>query len=95
MQIGNAIKRLREAKSISQHDLAIMAKITQTQLSLIEVGKSKGSIKTITKLCNCLETPVAIVLWMATEIEDIQESKRASFEMLKPSVDALISTLHE
>jgi transcriptional regulator with XRE-family HTH domain len=95
MQIGNAIKRLRDIKNISQKDLAVKAKMTQTQLSLIEVGKSNGSIKTITKLCNCLDTPVSIVLWMATEESDIQENKRESFKMIKPSIDALILALHE
>jgi transcriptional regulator with XRE-family HTH domain len=95
MQVGEALKRLREVKNIPQKDLAEKANISQTQLSLIEAGKSLGSIKTLTKLCDCLETPLAIMLWMALETKDIQENKQGAFNMMKPSVDALLATLHE
>ena len=92
-KVGTAIREVRRLKNIPQKDLAIKADISQTQLSLIESNKSNGSMKTIETLCRVLDTPIAVIMWMALSVDDVQDTKKAHFEVAKPIIDKLLIDL--
>lgn len=54
--IGLALRREREARQLTQRDLAAAAELHPMALSKIECGKRHGDIGvvTLTKLCNAL-----------------------------------------
>jgi TRAP-type C4-dicarboxylate transport system substrate-binding protein len=56
--VGTKIRELRLALEFKSKDLALAAGISQSQLSKIEAGKAKISIKTLTQLCNILNRPL-------------------------------------
>lgn len=56
--IGANIKQIRLIKKISQRKLAELARISNTYLSDIEVGRTNPSLKTLLKLAAALELDV-------------------------------------
>jgi transcriptional regulator with XRE-family HTH domain len=55
---GSKIKELRKQKGISQKQLAIMAKISNSYLSDIEVGRTNPSLKTLFKIAKVIEVDI-------------------------------------
>ncbi len=55
VQIGVRIKELREAKKLSQQDLADAAEMERSFITHIEKGKRNISIDTLYKVLNALE----------------------------------------
>lgn len=51
---GQALRRMRKAKGLSQEALALEAGIERNFVSLIELGRNQPSITTIFKLANAL-----------------------------------------
>lgn len=62
MEVGERIKDIRTKKGINQLTLASMAKISNTYLSDIEVGRTLPSLKTLKKLATALEVDASIFL---------------------------------
>lgn len=56
--VGTKIRELRLALELKSKDLAAASGISQSQLSKIEAGKAKISIKTLTQLCGILNRPL-------------------------------------
>ena len=62
-KLGVTLKRLREAKGISQLQLAKQAKVAQGYISEIEAGEKKNlGIETLRKLAKALGVPVTELL---------------------------------
>lgn len=62
-KIGIRIKAAREAKKLTQEELAELTGLTNNYISNIERNRSKPSIETLIKICNSLEiTPDYILL---------------------------------
>jgi transcriptional regulator with XRE-family HTH domain len=62
-RIGLVLKRLREAKGLSQLELAKRAKVAQAYLSELEAGQKKNpGIETLRKLAKALGVPVTELL---------------------------------
>ena len=49
------LRELRQSKRLSQEKLAFEAGLDRNYISLVELGKSSPSLKTIFKLCTTLE----------------------------------------
>lgn len=62
MDIGNAVKMLRQRKNISQKELSSMCGISANALCSIESGNTFPSKSTITKICNALDIPASYLL---------------------------------
>jgi transcriptional regulator with XRE-family HTH domain len=62
VQIGRRLAAHRTARGLSQEDLAGMAKLTVSQISRIENGKSDPKAGTLIRLATGLEIPVAELL---------------------------------
>jgi transcriptional regulator with XRE-family HTH domain len=94
MNIGKAIKELRQEKQLNQREMASQCGLTQTSLSQIESGLKRPNPLTIKKLCDFFEVPEAVLYLIATDISDIPEHKRPIFEKMFPNLKkALIDML--
>jgi transcriptional regulator with XRE-family HTH domain len=58
INIGNRIKILREAKNMSQQDLADLCNFDKGDMSKIESGKANPTIKTLLKISLALEVKI-------------------------------------
>jgi transcriptional regulator with XRE-family HTH domain len=62
-KLGAVLKQIREAKGLSQLDLAERAKVSQGYLSDLEAGEKKNpGIETLRKIAKALGVPVAELL---------------------------------
>lgn len=93
MKIGDSIKALRKQKGFGQRQLAEMCNITVTYLSLIETGKKEPTLALLRSIANALKTPLPILLFSTLSNDDIPESKRDFFDMVKPTIDSLLQQL--
>lgn len=59
-QIGNAVRRLRKIKNLSQTELAQKAGLTQATVSRIEKGNQKAEIHTLLLIFAALDADLAI-----------------------------------
>jgi transcriptional regulator with XRE-family HTH domain len=60
--VGQKIRKLREAISLTQEDLAHEASISTSTLSRIERGHYQPRLDTLTKLAQALKVPMAELL---------------------------------
>jgi len=58
IKLGIRIKQIREAKGISQKDLAYEADLDRSYIASIEVGKRNVSIVNIEKIATALNIPL-------------------------------------
>jgi len=93
MNIGKAIRELRLRQNLNQMDFASRVGITQSYLSLIEGGHKKPSMEVLEHIADDLKAPLPILFWFAVEGSDIDETKSKAYELLKPSIDALIGSI--
>lgn len=66
-KIGTRIRILREAKNITQQDLADLCNFDKADMSKIESGKANPTIKTLLKITQALEVQFSVLF----QIEDI------------------------
>ena len=62
-RLNSVIQRLREAKEMSQRDLARAARVTQGYIAQLEVGEKKNpSLDVLRRLARALSVPVTELL---------------------------------
>jgi len=86
MKIGFAIQSIRKKQFISQFELAEKCGLSTTSLSQIETGRKHPAPETLTKLCEGLGVPLAIIYLIAMEQEDVPPSKKAVYSFGFPSI---------
>lgn len=91
MNLGQALRKIRVQKEMTQTAVCKKAKLSQTYLSQVEKGYKEPRKETVKKLCKVYGVPPIVLAWMATEESDVQKSKLAMFKQLKPAMDGLIS----
>jgi transcriptional regulator with XRE-family HTH domain len=57
--MGNAIRAMREAKSISQERLALLAGLDRSYFGRVERGDNNMAVLTLVKIATALEVTVA------------------------------------
>lgn len=82
MDIGQAIKKLRTERGMSQEQLADSIGMSVQGLSFLETGKRYPPKATIEKLCRAFGIPVSYMLMAAIEEQDIPEEKRVLYRAL-------------
>jgi transcriptional regulator with XRE-family HTH domain len=60
--LGQAIKRARLAKGISQEKLALLAEVDRSYVGRIERGDNNAAVLTLVRLATALDTTVAALL---------------------------------
>lgn len=73
MNLGKAIKLCRTQRDLSQVELASMAGISVSYLSLLERGKRDPTFSTVEEIANALEVPVSILVFLAANDEEVSE----------------------
>ena len=87
MNIGNAIKLCRTQKNMNQSELAVLAEISVSYLSLIERGKRDPNFSVLKAISQGLDIPLSILVFLATDNNEIKDISPELFEKL--SVTAL------
>lgn len=59
MEIGERIKKVREARGLSQKEVATMIKMDQSQYSKLEKDKTDPSVSTLAKVAKALGTQLS------------------------------------
>ena len=93
MNIGISIKTIRKNKGLNQAQLADLCGITVTYLSLIENDKKDPTLSLLRTIANSLNIPLPILLFVSLEDNDIADSKKELFGMIKPSIDSILQNL--
>lgn len=82
MDLGQAIKTLRQNQGLSQAQLADRCGVTVNAVSSWETGKSWPPKGTAEKICEALGVPTSYLMLAAIEIVDIPEEKRVLYRAL-------------
>lgn len=61
-EIGILLRRYREEKGLSQENIADSIGVTSSNISKIEMGKTKPKFETIEKYCKAMDTSLAAIL---------------------------------
>lgn len=61
---GMVLRGIRKQRKLSQEELAYKADLERNYISLLELGRNSASVKTIFKLAQALEIPVADFMGM-------------------------------
>ncbi|WP_407653974.1 helix-turn-helix transcriptional regulator [Candidatus Haliotispira prima] len=69
MDIGQALKIIRERKDISQESLALESKISRRYMYSIEANKTNVSINRLEKICDVLEIKVSDLIALAENLD--------------------------
>lgn len=91
MDLGQALRKIRVQKEMTQTAVCKKAKLSQTYLSQVEKGRKEPRKATVKKLCKVYGVPPIVVAWMGSEESDIQKNKLELYRQLKPAMDGLIS----
>lgn len=91
MDLGQAIKTLRQNQGLSQAQLADRCGVTVNAVSSWETGKAWPPKGTAEKICEALGVPTSYLMLAAIEIEDIPEAKRVLYRaQLEPLRNELL-----
>lgn len=82
MQLGESIKKVREAKGLSQKEVAVSCKMDQAHYSRIENGKTDPSFSVVVRIAKSLGVELP-ELFRAEEIfKEINSANRSLVEKL-------------
>jgi len=71
VNIGESLRRLREARHISMRTLAKISGLSANALSMIERSKTSPSVSTLYKLADALEVPVTSFFGSPVELQQV------------------------
>lgn len=71
MNYGRAIRIVRAIVGLEQKDLACLAKLDSSHISLIERGKRNPTVATLEKVSKALKIPYHLLTLLAAEAKDL------------------------
>ncbi len=71
MDYGKALKIARAISGLQQKELAVLAGLAPSYVSLLEMGKRKPSVGAIRKLSHALKVPTHLLTLLAAEDDDL------------------------
>ena len=80
MQIGDMIKKVREAKGLSSKEVALSCKMDPSQYSRIEGGKGDPTYSTIVKISRALKVSVSDLFQAEDIFKDINSLDKSVIE---------------
>lgn len=92
MNYAKAIRVCRAAFGLSQSELAAQLSIGPSQLSLIESGKRKPSVRTIDEICQALEVPQPLLLLLGSRPQDLESQSDNTLALLGRSLLSLLAS---
>jgi transcriptional regulator with XRE-family HTH domain len=90
---GKAIRIVRTAYGLTQGELAERLSIGSSQLSLIEAGRRKLSLKVLEEVSNNLGVPAHLLTLLASEPEDIDVDDKRNAPEIAELAKALLKLL--
>lgn len=87
MNIGLTIRQLRLAYGYTQSQFAELVGLSQSHLSLVEKGKRVLRQDSLERISEAFEMPVAMIMFMSMDEDDVAPAKRALFRRAKPRID--------
>jgi transcriptional regulator with XRE-family HTH domain len=82
MNYGKALRIGRAIAGIEQKELASLAGLNASHISLIEKGSRKPSVRAIAKLCRALRIPEPLFNMLAAEALDLRGIEEQEFEKI-------------
>lgn len=95
MNIGIAVKLLRQKKGLSQTKLSQLCGLSQTTLSHIEKGVKKPSSTSVTRIAKALGVPEPLMYLYGMEESDVANDKVFMYKKLFPTIQSLIKDIIE
>lgn len=86
MNLGKAVKQIRQHHGISQVELSERTGLSQTSISQIENGVKNPSKRSIGTICQHLNVPEAVLYVMGMEPSDVPESRKDIYQELYPAM---------
>jgi transcriptional regulator with XRE-family HTH domain len=90
MNLGKAIRLCRKNRHYTQTQLAKLADISVSHLSLMEMNKRDPSLNTVESISKALNVPVSVLVFIAAEREEITELGEEQIEELTLSIMGLM-----
>ena len=93
MDYGKAIRTARVARGLSQKDLATLAGVNPSYISLVEAGNRKPSAGSLEKLAEVLDVPLYLLMLLGSSESELRglsqnEADRLGRQLLHMLVDA-------
>jgi len=89
IDIGKAIRIVRQAKDLKQSDLAKKAEVSAAFVSLVEKGEKQPSLSSVRRLAAALGVPSEVLVMMAMDtLESKNEAARDLAESLRKIAEA-------
>jgi transcriptional regulator with XRE-family HTH domain len=86
MNYGKAIKIARAAAGLQQKELAELASVDPSHISLIETGKRQPSVGTLEKLSKALRIPHHLFVLLAAEPQDLRTNTPEDLNQISQSL---------
>jgi len=83
MNIGEKIKKVREAKGFSQKQVAVMLDMDQSQYSKIENGKTDPTTSTLEKIAKTLGVDVPVLFASDDIFKDVNSADKTLMEKIR------------
>ena len=83
MQVGTKIKKVREAKGLSQKQVAISLEMDQAQYSRIETNKTDPSFSNVYKIANALGVEMSELVASDEIFREINSADKTLMEKLR------------
>jgi transcriptional regulator with XRE-family HTH domain len=83
MNIGDKIKRVREAKSFTQKQVAVMLEMDQSQYSKIENGKTDPTTSTLEKIAKTLGVEISELFSSDDIFKDVNSADKTLMEKIR------------
>jgi transcriptional regulator with XRE-family HTH domain len=90
MDYGKALRIARAIAGLQQKELAELAELDPSHISLIEVGKRMPSVAAIEKLAKALQMPKHLLMLLAAEPEDLDLNDPKELERAAQSLAQLL-----
>ncbi len=93
MNYGKAIRTIRSAKNLDQKELARLAKLNASYISLIESNQRAPSSAALEALAKALHVPLYLLMLLASDAEDLHGiSEREANQLGKQLLDIVLTT---
>jgi len=90
MDYGKAIKILRAVVGLQQRDLAGIAGVDASLISMIEKGKRKPSLATLEQITTALKVPQHLFTLLAAEPKDLRTAHPRDLQSASESLARLL-----
>jgi len=90
MKLGETISLCRKKRGYTQAQLASLAGISVSHLSLTENNKRDPSLSAIESISNALRIPLSVLLFLASENECLTDFNEKDLERISQSIIGLM-----